>query len=378
MKITNVKPISTVLTVPDIGVDLTWTFINVETDEGITGVGEAGGGGHAISSMVNQVRESLVGENPFDTERLWNKTYRRYTFLGSRGIVTSVISGIDIALWDIKGKALGRPVCDLLGGRVRDSIPMYKGFGGGNTPEDAAKSAREEVAAGFTAIKFCPFDHERQHYKEGYVDGAISAEGEELAIAKVAAVRQAVGPTIELLIEAHGHFNVPTAIRIGNRLAEYNVGWYEEPVQPESYEALRQVRENVPVPICVGERLFTRYDFVPIFENRLADYIMPDVVNTGGFTEIRKIAAMAEAYYIPVTPHNAAGPIQIIAGAHAMIGVNNFYRLEFSSRLEIENSVLETPLDIRDGTLYLTDGPGLGIELDMDYLRAHSVPSREA
>ena len=385
MKITDVKPILTRPSDHHDRAGRTWAFVQVDTDEGISGIGEAtnypGGGSLIVGNTVNQIRDTLIGENPFDTERIWHKIYRRYTYLGSRGLVTAVISGVDIALWDIKGKALGKPVYDLLGGRMRDSITMYANgwFTGCKSPEDFALAARETVAKGFSALKFDPFAHEMGPYHTGYVSGTISAAGEDLGISHVAAVRDAVGPTIEILIDAHGHYNVPTAIRIGNRLAEHKVTWYEEPVPPESPEALRQVRESVSTPICVGERLFTRYDFVPIFENRLADYVMPDVVWTGGITEIRKIASMAEAYYIPISPHNAMGAIQVLAGAHAMMGVPNFYRLEFSlASLEAHNSVLTTPLDIRGGDLHLSDRPGLGVELDMDFIRAHPDPEWEA
>ena len=236
----------------------------------------------------------------------------------------------------------------------------------------------DTVAKGYTALKFDPFAHEMMQYHTGYVSGTISAEGEDLGIAKVAAVREVVGNQIEILIDAHGHYNVPTAIRIGNRLAEYNIAWYEEPVPPEGFEALRQVRDHVAAPICVGERLFTRYDFLPIFQNRLADYIMPDVVWTGGITELRKIANMAETYYVPISPHNAMGSVQIIAGAHTMMGVPNFYRLEFSlASLPYYNAVLDTPLDIRDGALHLSDKPGLGFKLNMDYVRSHPEPAWE-
>ena len=253
-------------------------------------------------------------------------------------------------------------------------MPLYANgwFPGCESPEEYAIAAKATVAKGYAALKFDPFAIEMGQYHTGYVGGTISAEDEDRGIARVAAVREAVGPQIEVLIDAHGHYNVPTAIRIGNKLAEQNVTWYEEPVPPESYEALRQVRENVSAPICVGERLFTRHDFLPVFQNRLADYIMPDVVWTGGISELRKIAAMAEAYYIPVSPHNAMGSIQIVAGAHTMIGVPNFYRLEFSlGALDSYNGVLDTPLDVRDGHLYLPDTPGLGVELDLDYVAAH-------
>ena len=381
MRITDVRPIETSASGFKVGEERTWTFVQIDTDEGITGLGEStndpGGASVLVGRTLELVRDALIGMSPFDSERIWQTLYRRFTYLGSRGLVTVAISGIDIALWDIKGKALGRPVYDLLGGRVRDNVPLYANgwFPGCHSPEEFATAAKETVAKGYAAIKFDPFAIEMGPYQTGYVGGIISASDEDLGITRVAAVREAVGPQIEVLIDAHGHYNVPTSIRIGNRLAEYNVTWYEEPVPPESYEALRQVRENVTVPICVGERLITRHDFLPIFQNRLADYIMPDVVWTGGISELRKIASMAEAYYIPVSPHNAMGSIQIVAGAHTMIGVPNFYRLEFNlGALDSYNGALDTPLDIRDGALHLPDRPGLGFELDMDYVEAHPAP----
>jgi galactonate dehydratase len=155
----------------------------------------------------------------------------------------------------------------------------------------------------------------------------------------------------------------------------YNLTWFEEPVQPESYEALQQVRESVSLPLCVGERLYTRWGFVPIFKDHLADYIMPDIVWTGGISEMRKIANMAEAFHIPVTPHDANGPINILAGAHTMMTIPNFYRLEIvSGWMNLYNACINPALDIRDGYLYLSNRPGLGIELNKDYLDAHSDP----
>ena len=383
MKITAVTPILAKLDTERPYPDRTWTFVVVETDEGISGVGESsswpGDASRAVGGLLAGAADILVGDDPFESDRIWHKLYRRFTYAGSRGMVTAAISGIDIALWDIKGKALGKPVHALLGGTLRDNVPLYANgwFVGCTAPEDYAQAARETVDKGYGAIKLDPFT-EMLPYHTGYVSGTISPEGEQLGIDKVAAIREAVGPNVDVLIDAHGHYNVPTAIRIGNRLAEYDVAWYEEPVPPESYEALAQVRENVAVPICVGERLFTRYDFVPIFENRLADYIMPDVVWTGGITELRKIAAMAEAYYVPISPHNVSSAVQVVASCHAMIGVPNFYRQEFAVQVTgTYNPILAEPLDVRDGALYLPDKPGLGIELDLDYLKGHPDPRWE-
>jgi len=200
-----------------------------------------------------------------------------------------------------------------------------------------------------------------------YQDGFISQKGEQLGYDIVAAVREVVGPAFEILIDAHGHYNVPNAIRLSNNLFEQsNIAWFEEPVPPEGINALKQVKENTNAPICVGERLYTRADFIPILENNLADYIMPDTIWTGGISEIKKIATMAEAYYIPITPHVIpGGPIELISAAHVVSSVPNFYRLEHSHVFIPEhNNYLEEPYLIKDGHIHLNDKPGLGFELD--------------
>jgi galactonate dehydratase len=206
------------------------------------------------------------------------------------------------------------------------------------------------------------------------MNGQASVAGIERGGELIAALREAVGPNIEILIDAHANFNVASAIRAANRLEEYDITWFEEPVQPESIQALQQVKENVRVPICVGERLFTRFDFAPVLENRLAEYIMPDICWTGGISEMKKIAIMAEAYYVPISPHNVQSPIQIVAGGHTMLTVPNFYRLEIASlQMELYAQAFDRPLDIRNGELYVSDRPGLGIELNMDYIEKNSI-----
>jgi galactonate dehydratase len=195
-----------------------------------------------------------------------------------------------------------------------------------------------------------------------------------LGVDRIAAIREAVGPDIEVMIDCHGRFDAPTAIRLARSLKPYNIWWFEEPVPVESTHALKQVRENVSVPICVGERLHTRWDFLPVLENELADFIMPDVTWTGGISEIKKIATLAEAYYVPISPHDASGPINVLAGAHAMASVPNHYRVETTkAKLNAYDAYIDHPLDIRGDKIYLSDRPGLGIELDKDYLRAHVV-----
>ncbi|MDP6668226.1 MAG: mandelate racemase/muconate lactonizing enzyme family protein, partial [Dehalococcoidia bacterium] len=231
----------------------TWVLVKIGTDEGLSGIGDASqpaGGGTAISSRILDVlRESLIGEDPANIELIWQRLYRRFTFTGPRGPITRAISGIDMALWDIKGKSLGKPVYDLLGGPVRESVPLYTHPALGS-PAELAESSRQLVAEGFTALKTDPFMAATDGITS-YMNGQISVSGVERGAELIGAMRDAVGPEIEILIDVHANFNVPSAIRAANRLEQYDITWFEEPVQPDSYQALRQVKESVRVPICV-------------------------------------------------------------------------------------------------------------------------------
>lgn len=359
-------------------------FVRVDTDAGIFGWGEgstwAGGAALIADFGLRQVRDMLIGRDPAEIEAIWHDIYRRYTYMGSRGMPTQVLSAIDIALWDIKGKALDRPIYDLLGGKVRKTVPVYANawwVDGKTEPQAYADAALRTVESGHRSLKFDPFLEMAEAFPN-YVGGEITPDHESAGIARVAAVRDAVGPNVHILIDAHGQYDVPSAIRIADRLAELDVAWLEEPVPPESHDALRQVRENTAVPICVGERLFTRFDFAPILERRLADFVMPDVCWTGGISELRRIGALAEAHYVPLSPHNAAGPIQIAAGAHVGLTTPNFYRLEHAMGwIPVYNAPLREPLGFERDFLTVSDRPGLGIEVDEDYLERHRYTESE-
>lgn len=357
-------------------------FVEVQTDEGITGWGEitttTKAANRAVAAMIQQVNDLLVGEDPAHIERIWHKIFRAFTYMGSRGATCQVISGIDIALWDIRGQVLNQPIYDLLGGPLRETISLYC------HPDQSkftSKAGVEEeirgiVDSGHTALKFDPFPHlgtDREN--AGYLDGGMSKEGERMAAELTAQIREVAGDNVEILIDAHGRFNVPTAIRLCRTLEDAaQIDWFEEPVPVESYHALRQVREKVNAAISVGERLHTRWEIIPILEQELADYLMPDVTWTGGISELKKIATLAEAYYIPVSPHDASGPINVVAGAHVMMTVPNFYRVETSHHdLSSYNKFIQTPLDNSGGELKLASKPGLGIEMDMGFLRANVV-----
>jgi galactonate dehydratase len=274
---------------------------------------------------------------------------------------------------------LGLPIYELLGGKVRDDILLYTHPLRSmlDSEDTLVREITAIVDSGHTALKFDPVPPApgRSRHFDDYLDGGIARAEENTAMKIAARVREVAGPDIEILIDAHGRFNVPTAIRVCRRLEEVaQIEWFEEPVPPESYGALKQVRERVNASISVGERLHTRWEFVPILEGKLADYIMPDVTWAGGISELKKIATMAEAYYVPISPHDAAGPINIVAGAHVMMTVPNFYRLE-TSRYDLSkyDPFLDRPLDNSKGRLKLTGEPGLGITMNVDYLRAHAV-----
>jgi galactonate dehydratase len=358
-------------------------FVEVKTDEGVSGWGEITTttkmANRTIAGMIRQLNDLLVGDDPIQIERIWHKIFRTFTYMGSRGATCQAISGIDIALWDIRGKVLAAPIYDLLGGSGRDDILLYCHPDQSNFKDKAGveREIRAIVDSGHTALKFDPFPHLERAKKDndGYLDGGMSKEGERIAADLTAHIREIAGPDIEILIDAHGRFNVPTAIRLCRSLEEAgDIDWFEEPVPVESYHALKQVREKVNAQICVGERLHTRWEFVPILENGLADYIMPDVTWAGGITELKKISTMAEAYYIPVSPHDASGPINVVAGAHVMMTVPNFYRVETAHcDLSGYNKFIQTPLDNSGGRLHLPKLPGLGIEMNMDFLHANII-----
>jgi galactonate dehydratase len=359
-----------------------YLFVEVRTDEGVTGWGEitttTKSANRAVAAILRQLNDLIVGEDPSRIEHVWHKIFRSFTYMGTRGATSHAVSGIDIALWDIRGKVLGQPIYDLLGGRLRDEILLYTHPDQSKftTREGVEQEIRGIVDSGHTALKFDPFPHLGGAWaNDNYLDGEMSRQGERIAAELTAHIREITGPDIEILIDAHGRFNVPTAIRLCRSLEDAaDIDWFEEPVPVESYHALRQVKENVSARITVGERLHTRWEFIPILENRLADYIMPDVTWAGGISELKKISTMAEAYYIPISPHDASGPINVVAGAHVMMTVPNFYRVETSRHdLGKYNAFIETPLDNKGGSLRLTTKPGLGIEMNMDYLRRNAL-----
>jgi galactonate dehydratase len=353
------------------GSALGWVFVEVETDDGLVGVGECSNwprqGNAIVARTIDLLKQNVIGKDPRQIEAIWIDLFRGSTYLGPRGLVTTVISGIDIALWDLKGQALGRPIWDLLGGKVRDAVPLYTHPGGGD-PDEAVRNTRELVEQGFDAVKFDPFVEMYPTFTS-YVDGRISKRGLRQAAEIIGAVRADAGPDLEILIDAHGTFDVPSALRAMRAMEPFDITWFEEPVPPDSLPALRQLHGRTSVDLCVGERLHTRWDFVPVLASGVVAYVMPDVCWTGGISELKKIATMAEAHYVPISPHNALGPLQIMAGGHVAMTVPNLYRLEINSKwLDRYDAAIQPHLPVRDGALHVTDAPGLGVALNQDFL----------
>ena len=365
-------------------------FVEVTTDGGVSGWGEITTttklANRALCSMLMQIGNAIAGDDPAHIEKIWHKIFRSFTYMGSRGAAVECVSAIDIALWDIRGKVLGQPIYELLGGPVRDDILLYTHPDQSKftTKEGVVREIRDIVESGHTSIKFDPFAYQGakggpndqpREQREGYLDGSMTRKDEREAAELTELIRQTAGDDVDILIDAHGRFDVPTAIRLCRTLEEAgDIDWFEEPVPPESFNALKQVREKVSAPISWGERGHTRWDFVPILENKLADFIMPDVTWTGGISELKKISTLCEAYYIPVTPHDAAGPINVVAGAQVMMSVPNFYRLETSEwNLHKYDPMIDAPLDNSNGSLKLTKRPGLGVEMNRDYLENNRI-----
>ena len=347
-------------------------FIRLTTDEGITGCAESTvhNKTRAILGYLEEVKTRYVlGTDPFDIEDLFARMYR-LDYNNAGNVQMTALSAVEIACWDIIGKKLGQPVWRLLGGKCRDRIPAYANgwYTVDRDPELFAGRAKEAVASGYRALKFDPF---------GGGGLEMSRQEKLLSIALVEAVRDAVGPEVELFIEAHGRFSPATSIAIARELERFDPGWYEEPVPPEDVESLLFVKNHIGIPVATGERAHTRYGFRELIERRAADILQPDVIHAGGLLECKKIAAMAEPVYMTVAPHNSAGPGCTAASVHLAACTPNFKVQEtFDDFAEpwVRQLVRGAP-KVRDGAYDLPQAPGLGIELDEEVIREH--PPRE-
>ena len=336
-----------------------WVFVKVYTDAGIDGVGEATleYKEKALVGAVEHIKEYLVGKDPRDIELHWHTIYRDAYWRGG-AVLMSALSAVETALWDILGKSLNVPVYQLLGGKVRDKVRIYVNgwFAGAKEPEEFGEKAKIAVQRGVTAMKWDPFG---KNYLE------ISNKDLDKALRCVDEVRKAVGNDVDLLIEGHGRFNIPTSVKIAKELEQFKPMLFEEPVPPDNLDALKEVKMRSNISISAGERLYTRWDYKRMFDLMAADYIQPDVSHAGGISELKKIAAEAECRYIAFAPHNPSGPVANAATLQLAACCQNFSILEIMySDVDYRKDVTNEALEYEDGFIKIPDKPGLGIEID--------------
>ncbi len=343
-----------------------YVFVRIDTAEGLHGVGE-GTVEHrerAVAAAIEEFVPTIIGANAFQTDALVERMARD-SYWRTGVVIRSAIAAIEAALLDIKGKALGVPVYELLGGRQRAGARVYANawFTGAKTPVEFAEKAQIAVRAGWRALKWDPFGTAYLRLERNEANRAIEI---------VEAVRSAVGPDVELMIEGHGRFDVPAAIAVARELAPFRPYWFEEPVPPESIAAVAEVRARSPVPIATGERYYEPARFAELVSARAADYLQPDVSHVGGLSAARDIARLAHLHYLPIAPHNPLGPVANAMTLHLAAATPNFAWLEtMVSDVPWRVEIVREHCEIADGHMLISDAPGLGVDLDLEACAAH-------
>lgn len=348
-----------------------WVFVKVITDSGLYGVGEATLEYRepTVVQAIKELERYLVGKDPHNIEAFWHDAYRDAYWRGGV-VLMSALAGVEMALWDIKGKALGVPVYQLLGGKVRDSVKCYANawFAGAKKPEEFAQKAKIAVKNGFSGLKWDPFGKEYLNIDPKHLNEALDC---------IAAVKYAVGDQVHLIIEGHGRFNVPTAVRIGNALEKFGILWFEEPIPPDDKKGIAWVRSKIATPVSGGERLYSRFEYADYLRMECADFWQPDVSHAGGIMEVRKIAAMAESHYIPVCPHNPSGPVANAATLQLAACIPNFYLLEtMANDIPWRADVSTEKVKFENSEMFIPDLPGLGIDINEEEIAKHPYECR--
>lgn len=348
-----------------------WVFVKVITDSGLYGVGEATLEYRepTVVQAIKELERYLVGKDPHNIEAFWHDTYRDAYWRGGV-VLMSALAGVEMALWDIKGKDLGVPVYQLLGGKVRDSVKCYANawFAGAKKPEEFAQKAKIAVKNGFSGLKWDPFGKEYLNIDPKHLNDALDC---------IAAVKDAVGDQVHLIIEGHGRFNVPTAVRIGNALEKFGILWFEEPIPPDDKKGIAWVRSKIATPVSGGERLYSRFEYADYLRMECADFWQPDVSHAGGIMEVRKIAAMAESHYIPVCPHNPSGPVANAATLQLAACIPNFYLLEtMANDIPWRADVSTEKVKFENSEMFIPYLPGLGIDINEEEIAKHPYECR--
>lgn len=370
MKITDVKTAAT----RGHGMHL---WVKIETDAGITGIGECVHGGTQAIACIQNIRPHLTGQDPFAIDAIFEGWRRRQVFDGGfAGALITALTGIEIALWDLKGKALQTPVVELLGGKFRDKVRVYADceVNPGMDFGQVQRVVNEVLERGFTAFKI-DVDGGDAPYKDRFNHTTSQFEHDRM-VKLVDMARDAAGPDIGVAVDVHTRLDVPSAVRLARDLEPYHLLWLEEPLPPENVDAMREVKRSTRTPICCGENLYLRHGFRELIEKQAVDVIMPDIPKCGGLSECRKIANLAEIYYIPFAPHNVSSPIGTMASCHVCASVPNFLVIEFHwTRRDYWTTIIQEKEDIiQNGYVTLTDRPGIGVELDENVARQYQYP----
>jgi galactonate dehydratase len=376
MKITDVQACVVGRNEPHSGGSI-WTFVRVYTDEGLVGTGECSSAGtftsgFATKETVLQLKELIVGRDPFDIGPLYESMRRRGRYGGgSAAPFTFALTGIENALYDIVGKALGVPVYTLLGGKFRDRIRLYADChaGDNHTPQAYAEKALQVLEEGYSAVKF-DVDHAGVGKLDGY-NWTVGAKEMTHVVSLIEATREAIGYDIDLAIDCHGQFDLPSAITLAKAVEPLRLMWLEEPLPAENIDALAQVRASTSTVICTGENHYTRFDFLELLRQQAVDVIMPDLAKAGGIMEAKRIADLADVHYVPLAPHNVSSPLGMMAACHVLAAVPNFLVLEFHGR-EIpwwEDLCIGDRPFIRQGWMEVSEKPGIGVELNDEVAR---------
>ncbi|MFC1542194.1 mandelate racemase/muconate lactonizing enzyme family protein, partial [Candidatus Latescibacterota bacterium] len=342
----------------------THMFVKITTNQGITGYGEAMDAVNGTYYIVQNMGRMLRGRNPLDVNRLFDDIRQMGFFGGSQsGIYVSVLTGIEFALWDLAGKALGLPVYRLLGGKYRDKIRIYCDTAhSSEAPEVMAKAAVGVKEHGFTAIKFdCDWagDPSKQDaYNWTATNGEIDRMNDQFT-----AVREAIGMKMDLCVDAHGRYDLPGGIQMAKMFEKHRLMWLEEPVHAENLDTLREITRQTTTPICTGENHYLAHDFRKILEKQAADILMPDLHKCGGIAEGQRIANLANLYYVPIAPHNVSSPLGTMGACHCCAAVPNFLCMEWHhiSRWDRWNSLIEEEPLIQEGYVTVSEKPGIGV-----------------
>ncbi len=342
-------------------------FVRIDTDEGIHGWGECytqADRDVQVTAHIDMLKRYLIGRDPTNIKHFMQMVYD--DFAGRRGAMDlwCAVSGLEHAMWDILGKVSGQPVYKLLGGPVRSKIRVYaNGWGGGGWDSaDLADRASQIVESGFTALKFDPIPGPWRTF--------VSKDVERQAVENVRAVRQAVGTDVDILVEMHRRLAPMHAVKIAREIEQYEPFWYEEPVLAENIDALASAKRNINIPVVTGEELYTKFEFREVFEKQAADIINPDVCNVGGILELKEIAAMAEPYFVVVSPHNYnSTTLGLAATINASATMPNFLITEYFVNFEeLGRDIATQPFQVENGYINLPESPGLGIDLDEESL----------